>query len=381
MIFGINRVHFFIILGLFLVVHIAAFLLYGIRLLHDADGYITSAEIFVKEGTLVKDHRFFYSLHVLLLSAFVVVFGDPALPFIIFQIGVYGVALIAIYKATSLIFGDLSGLITCCTLLLWWDNVQWNTTTMTESLFSSAIFFLLFSLARYSGQVRQLITIFAFVVISVLLRPTGVLAAFAVIIFFLSFYWNRLKVQPVILGTLLFCLAVLVSFCAILLFEIWDFTEQLTKGNIVTYADEVESRFQTHSLKVLPARTDIFNSSNTSAERFFIFIYHNPLEFLKAAVLKITLLITGFRPYYSLWHNAYTIGWVLLIYFAAWVGLKNSLQLPVIAFALTLIISNCILIGISSVDWDNRFYIPMEAGIVMIASNGISKYTSRWVNK
>jgi hypothetical protein len=380
MIFGINKLHFIIILGLFLFIHLSAFLVYGIRSLHDGDRYIAAAEILIKEGRLVQDYRFFYSLHVILISAFVGIFSDPTLPFIIFQIVIYSVGLIAIYKATSLIFGDLSGLITCCILLLWWDNIHWNTTTMTECLFSSTMFFLLFSLARYTGQVRQLMTILVFVAIALLIRPTGVLAAFAVVIFFLSFYWNQLKTKPLILGTFLFGLSILVSVCAVLLFGIWDFTEQLIKGNIVTYADEVESRFLTHTLKVLPARTDIFSSSNTSVERFFIFIYHNPLEFLKAGVLKFTLLVTGFRPYYSVWHNVYALGWVLLIYCAAWTGLKHSLRLPIIAFVLSLVVSNCFLIGISSVDWDNRFYIPMEAGIVMIASNGISKWIARWIS-
>lgn len=39
-----------------------------------------------------------------------------------------------------------------------------------------------------------------------------------------------------------------------------------------------------------------------------------------------------------------------------------------------MIIVNCGLIAISTVDWDNRFYIPMEPGLVLLAGGGINYF-------
>jgi hypothetical protein len=56
-----------------------------------------------------------------------------------------------------------------------------------------------------------------------------------------------------------------------------------------------------------------------------------------------------------------------------YVGFKNLQATPIKFFVLTLIIVNCGLIAISTVDWDNRFYIPMAPGIVLFAGGGLVK--------
>jgi hypothetical protein len=41
---------------------------------------------------------------------------------------------------------------------------------------------------------------------------------------------------------------------------------------------------------------------------------------------------------------------------------------------LATIVVNCLLVGISTVDWDNRFYIPMVPGIILMAGGGLSAF-------
>ncbi len=153
----------------------------------------------------------------------------------------------------------------------------------------------------------------------------------------------------------------------------WDFTGQYLKGNVVTFADIVKGRPLFHeTLSVEPPSSTAFSESDSPIGRVVMFIYDNPVHFLKTAGLKIFYLIAFVRPYYSWPHNLYLVVWISLVYFFLVVGWKATSNLPIKLFVLTTIILNCGLIGISSVDWDNRFYIPMEPGIVLLAGGGVA---------
>ena len=58
----------------------------------------------------------------------------------------------------------------------------------------------------------------------------------------------------------------------------------------------------------------------------------------------------------------------------AWIKYRGE---PILYFILTVVAVNASLIGISTVDWDNRFYIPMEPGIVLLAGCGLSILISK----
>jgi hypothetical protein len=38
--------------------------------------------------------------------------------------------------------------------------------------------------------------------------------------------------------------------------------------------------------------------------------------------------------------------------------------------SLVVMLANCALVGIATIDWDNRFYVPMPPGIVFLAGGG-----------
>ena len=73
----------------------------------------------------------------------------------------------------------------------------------------------------------------------------------------------------------------------------------------------------------------------------------------------------------------YLVVWICVVYMFLVAGWKATSNLPIKLFVLTSIVLNCGLIGISSVDWDNRFYIPMEPGIVLLAGGGVATLLSR----
>ena len=54
--------------------------------------------------------------------------------------------------------------------------------------------------------------------------------------------------------------------------------------------------------------------------------------------------------------------------------------MEVVVFALPLMLVNYSVVVISGVDWDNRFYIPMESGIVVLAGFGAGKLIQESIN-
>jgi hypothetical protein len=158
----------------------------------------------------------------------------------------------------------------------------------------------------------------------------------------------------------------------------WDFTDQYLKGNVVTFADIVKGHPLFHeSLSVEPPSSTAFSENDSPIGRVVMFIYDNPVHFLKTAGLKIFYLIAFVRPYYSFLHNLYLVVWMSLVYMFFVVGWRATSNQPIKLFVLITIILNCGLIGISSVDWGNRFYIPMEPGIVLLAGGGVATLLNR----
>jgi hypothetical protein len=72
---------------------------------------------------------------------------------------------------------------------------------------------------------------------------------------------------------------------------------------------------------------------------------------------------------------------VYTLYFFGYQKATASIRL----FSLSVIALNCALIGIASVDWDNRFFIPIEPGLVLVAGGGgeflLRKIYSKKANK
>lgn len=373
----ISRSHFLIITVLFVIVHGAMFSIYGLRSLYDAVGYVISANELIADGSLVKGHNFFYSLHVILLAGFILTFGS-VIPFLVFQILISYVAVLFLYRAISKLLSPDVALVGAVVLVTWWDHIHWNSTTMTESLFLSVSCFLLYRLAVFSGSGRDYGFVGSLLLVALLLRPTGIVLVLGSIAFIFAFHWSGIRSNPVVATVLFLTVFALILFCAYTLLNVWDFSDQYVRGNIVTYVDQVNPKhLDTSGLRVIPGDTISLKKYEVPVERMIVFVYHNPVEFFVAGFLKVAYLLSGYRPYYSAIHNVVSVGWVLFLYAAFFKGWSVISHVPLKIFAITVVLANCMLIFISSVDWDNRFYIPMVTAIVLISSAGATSWLRR----
>jgi hypothetical protein len=244
---------------------------------------------------------------------------------------------------------------------------------MTESLMCSLICFLIFALANFKGRLKEYFFAIGILILISFTRPTAVIIIFASLVFLFTYHRKIINTRPILKFTILAGLLVAGYFVANLLFGYWDFTDQYEKGNIVTYMDTIEGELlYRKNLRIETSDVKLPSEFHSSVEKLIYFVVKNPMYFLKSSCLKVAYLISGVRPYYSLVHNIYSIVWLSLNYLLFYFGYINATNQAIKNFTLSVVIANCALIAISTVDWDNRFYVPMQPGIVLMAGGGAS---------
>jgi hypothetical protein len=298
-------------------------------------------------------------------------FPGQLLPYLFFQSALSFLAVLALYRAGTRIFNNtLAGFISGIIFLIWWDNIHWNITTLTESLACSIICFTVYQLSCFKGSVKDYCGIVILLVLNLFTRPTGIVIIVGTLAFLIHYYWYDIRRDLIVMAIGIPVLVLLTYWSADHMFSRWDFTEQYVRGNIVTYMDGIEGnelysedlRIDTTGLTIAHEKPPVL--------KILYFIVNNPVHFMKAACLKVYYLMTGIRPYYSTLHNVYVLIWMALVYLLYYIGWRNTVNRSVRFFTVVVVILNCCLIGISTVDWDNRFYIPMEPGIVLLAGGG-----------
>lgn len=375
--FGICRQHLYILFGVWLIVHIFLFYRFGIQdSFVDSQRYIAMGDHLLTEGNLEESFQVFYLIPVFVLALCRILFTDGVVAFVILQSMLSVLAAIALYKSAEKLYGSAgAGLFAALIYLLWIDSMQWNTAVMTESLAASLICMLIYSVTHFNGSRKDYVLLFLLTFLCILTRPTGVVIVTGSVIFLLTRHWPWLAARPLLKYAWLFVLAI-VAFCgAYLMLNEWDFTDQYVRGNIVTYMDTIEGRpYYSDALRLDTSGLTLPDAGREPFEKIVLFVYHNPLHFIHAAALKVLYLISGVRPYFSFFHNFYTVVWLTCVYALFYWGLRNTKDKAVRNFCIAIVIANCLLVSVSAVDWDKRFFLPMQPGIVLLAAGGGSFY-------
>ena len=369
----INHKFAYLLLALSLGVHLCLFHFFGVRdQFVDSRRYIEMADFIISNGRLEFFYQIFYAIPILLLALFRTIFPEGLVAFVVFQSMLSTAAAFALYQSATRLFKDArAGYLSAAIFLLWLDCIQWNTAIMTESLASSLICFTIYRLVIFRGTPKDYVVLALLMILSVMTRPTGVLSIVGVTFFLLSHYRHALSQSVALRFSVLFFLSLAFVSGAYVMLNEWDFTDQYIKGNVVTYMDVIEGQPHYHeSLRLDTTGIALPDPSKSPVEKIIFFIAENPIRFAKAAVLKVFYLVSFYRPYFSTMHNAYTLAWLSLVYILFYFGFRSMPSSPIRSYCSAVIIANCLLVAISAVDWDNRFYLPMQPAIILLAGGG-----------
>lgn len=356
---------------IWLVAHSLLITRYGIRTFDDTIIYTQAARYLTEHASLADADQIFYCIPIACIALNNLLFPGTYLPLVILQCLVSACATIALYQAARKVFADSrAGFLAAFIYLIWWDAIHWNITIMTESLACSAACFLLHRLAIFKAHPRDYALIILWTCIAICIRPTGIIMALGVLAFLITYHRTRIKLtlwQSLLLYT---GIAILLIAAAEYMFTRWDFTDQYKRGNIITYADTIEGTPLYHESMRRQQPLRLAGPETPALLRMVAFVVYNPVHCLKTMFLKIGFLLSGVRPYYSIAHNLYTLTWHLLIYIFSIVGCRIIQPRSLLAFAVTVVVINSLLVGLSTVDWDNRFYIPMVPPLALLAAGG-----------
>jgi hypothetical protein len=372
----------FLILA-WLAVHFILYQRFGNRLFADAVRYITKGEFLFEEATLESTTDIFYFLPIFFIGLFKWIAPEAVLPFLLFQSVVSGCAMVLLYRCIYRKYADRwAAFFAVALLLFWWDNIHWNITYMTESLFCSLVCFVICVLLSFNGSKRSWIVLTMLLILTLTTRPTGAFLVFGSLGYLLHYYWPSLE-QHKFARTVTALVVLAISILGgNLILQQWDFMSDHRLGNIVTYADTLEGT----PLDVAGIRADAAGlrfppPGHSHLYDLFYFAIHNPWQFVSTGGRKLFYLLTGYRPYYSFAHNIYVLSWMSLIYTLVFLGWKRVFPSPIATFAIGVVLATCGLVMLSTVDWDNRFFIPMEPAVVLMAGLGAARMVNRLMQK
>jgi len=239
------------------------------------------------------------------------------------------------------------------------------------------ICFLMYSLVHFQGSRRDYVSVALWTLCSLLTRPTGVVIALSVLLFFIVRSEKRVVAIDLRFLVLVIALISVLLLGTQYLFTRWDFTDQYRRGNIITYADVVKGSSLHYPLMQLDDPVSMPDTDQPGLLRTTLFVVYNPWYFFKAMVLKIVFLLSGIRPYYTTLHNVYSLVWNTTIYIFFVIGCRATTRRDIVTVVVGVLVLNSLLVGISSVDWDNRFFVPMVPGLALVAGGGMAALVKR----
>ncbi len=280
---------------------------------------------------------------------------------VIVQILLTFISSLCLYKI-SLKFSSKSGALFCLCLYLFYLPLQIrNFYILTETLFICTIIFITYLLIFFEKKFSILLIFF--IILSVLIRPHGILILPSILISVLI--WSIKKRNIKLTYFILF-------FSLISLYPIFNLLNHyLENENIIDkilyqgiiYGYKHDNNFLNFSI-----------SSSTKNNFFGLikFLSENIFVFFEAFYKKIYFFYSRIRPFYSDMHNLYLIVFNLISYPLAIYGIfkinyNNNLGLY---FMLGLIVLLTLSIGVSFSDWSGRYSLYILPLIYFFSGHG-----------
>jgi hypothetical protein len=248
----------------------------------------------------------------------------------------------------------------------------WNAYILCESFYFNSVVIALYFLSRlWKGKRKGVWTVIA-VVFSILLvtlsKPTGVLFLLAVFITFFMKFWLQSglpKIGKAGVAVVLICVSVLMLNRMLDSFLI---IENYQLGEVIYAITTLPSNPMYSGLVVeVPQQLNMLPETYSPLWRMSYFIFNNFSFWSELFFKKIYYFLLHVRPFWSMEHNALNILTLLPVYFLSFWQWKKS-DLVVKVFAASYFILQTVAIGMTSVDWDGRFLVPVFPLLIILSA-------------
>ncbi|WP_207433917.1 glycosyltransferase family 39 protein [Sabulibacter ruber] len=346
---------------------------FGVRIVYDSHRFIEFTTQLVQEKPITNPHVLRYLGYPFFLFPFFKL--DLSFQWVIFaQAAISGLAGVMLYKAATTLTNNHWTATIATGLFLWNPDLQaYNCYILTDSLFISlttiCLGFTLIQKKRFLWFIYL-----GMIAWATLVRPNGFLVPITLAIYTL------LEKKPFAYLDRWILVALTVVACGGLIWVIDRFLlptfglmHTYERGDIIFgYYDILLNKY--HQPQIPPVST-------SRLQELGWFIVKNPFYFLGVALLKGFFFLIHAKPYYTLVHNVLIVGFLLPLYYFAWIGwrqfdlTKSQKWLLLIPFLLQLAITM-----LTIEDWDGRWLYPVLPPIFLLAAIGFRSYLSKVIN-
>ncbi|WP_299819763.1 hypothetical protein [uncultured Pontibacter sp.] len=363
----LSRRNCLLVLGLsFLLVQVLLHYKFGVKIMYDSTRYIWFAKE-LEAGVWPGGYVNWYAAYcVVIFLAHVSGTGYAAV--VLLQVIVAFAALYCLFQAVFELSGSLARAFVIAFLFGTSYQVQlWNTYILTESLFISCILIFAYLLYKSNAKKLLLLAVLPLLVFTVLLRPNGFLLAGSLVLYFIVYAWHTNKyVAKLLIG------ATGVAAVGLLFF---------LNSNIAAFVEFFKLSYLNgeiicgyNGLTISPDNNLTYEDDNYTLSVVYELISADVLYFFRLALAKFFFLFSDVRPYYTLSHNLYIVGFLAVVYTLMFRNVWGFIQKQPALFVFlgSFILLNAGLIMITYTDWDGRFLAPLIGPMLLIAG-GVDK--------
>ncbi len=355
-----------------MIVNGVVFFTLGIKVANDSPRYLDYADKILNEGFFFDPHEFWYIGYV----GFIMFFKLLALPlsWVVFtQYSLGLLAMIAIYFTMINLFENRPAAFTAALLFICFFELSlFNAYILGEAnLISLITISFLFLSLWYKGKANPINLTLGILIIllATLTKPTGVSILAAILVYVIFKINQRIhgKSKKV---AFMFILIVPFIFLINKMLTPFGFMNDYSRGELIfgmfQYPDNPN-----YDLLTIDRPDQLYfpDESYPAIVRLSLFIIQHPIYWIKLFLGKITLLFLHIRPFWSTWHNVFSLAFLLPVYYFFIAGFRSaSLKIELKVFAITYILLHALSVGMLTDDWDGRFLLPVLPLIFLIAS-------------
>lgn len=335
---------------------------YGIRHGIDTGRHLDAAESLIsgKLPTGIAIRRLGYDLFV----TFFLWSGLGQIGIVLAQALLTSVAAYCLYRLACRLYDHRTGLLAAFFYIGYAEIHAWNFYILTDSLFVSMVIISLFVVVEWRGlwlsAVAGLVVLFTCTV-----RPNGFILAASIGTYALYSLWKTRRYKVFMGVACIFLVTSLLAFK--LVGDRLVYTPHIrhyVQGTII-YA------YQPSALK-MPGEPPVgLTVIESPLSRILFFIAEKPVYFLRLTVLKLWYLFLHTRPYYSDFHNYFTLLTLIPSYALAVWGLLSWTEYPAEKW---LLVSVCffqsLVVALSYASWDGRHLLVILPIVFLFSARG-----------
>jgi len=364
-----SRAGISVLIALWVIIQIVAFVHFGVRHGVDSERYIQVAQS-ITVGNWPKGTDIFYTSYCLLIAGFQLLGLAPSW-IVLLQLVLSAVSIIGIYATVkSISTNNLVPWMACLLYVMWFKFQQWNLIVYTDSLFTSMVILSVWVVITADSRLKYAIAL-AMIVFTTFIRPTGI--GFLLAISFFLLYDKLIQIRSKYFTRLAILFLFLVLGGIIINVVLKDFIHSF----LLSYSN-AEIIYPKISLGILPPDDLIIPGDHYEPLlQLLLFAIYNPIYMIKISVMKGVLFFGHVKPYYSVFHNLLVALYLFPIYGFAISGVKQISEKRIVLFMITFVGFNFLMVSITSENWDGRFLLAILPWVFILAAFGITQWLQK----